>query len=86
MREVDEGQDLEVAGTPYTNCCLSLALGRAVLGCDGEKEAVHAWARWIAGLPEAQKSLSWTHECLQKHGVSAWRPRRSPSVTCVIAT
>ena len=56
MRAMDEGQELEVAGARYGNCCLALALGRAVVGSAAARVEVHEWAsQWVANLPEAKK-------------------------------
>lgn len=53
FQTVDEGQNLEVDGKKYKNCCLALALARATLGGKGTKEEIQAWARdWISKLPE----------------------------------
>ena len=54
---MDEGQELEVAGARYGNCCLALALGRAVVGQAAAQAEVHAWASdWVAKLPAAKKN------------------------------
>ena len=54
MKEVDEGQTLEVNEVTYNNCCLALALGRAVAGADATREETQGWASaWLAGLPDA---------------------------------
>ena len=64
LRAMDEGQELEVAGARYGNCCLALALGRAVVGPDADRAAVHSWASaWVTNLPEARKNRLQKNEC-----------------------
>ena len=54
MKEVDEGQSLEVNEVTYNNCCLALALGRAIAGEAATRAEARSWAStWLAGLPDA---------------------------------
>ena len=82
MKEVDEGQTLVVNEVTYNNCCLALALGRAVAGADATREETQGWASaWLTGLPlrdRIQKNEAEFGEALSS--MTIWRSSSGPMI------